>query len=47
WKPEVSQADEYRGLAKAIDENEMFVIPKPMEIEVLEELLMDFGLMAN
>jgi nitrogenase iron protein NifH len=46
WKPEVNQADEYRGLAKAIDENEMFVIPSPLEIEDLEKLLMDFGLMA-
>jgi nitrogenase iron protein NifH len=45
WKPEVPQADVYRGLAKAIDENEDFVIPTPMEIEVLEELLMDYGLM--
>lgn len=45
WNPEVSQADEYRGLAKAIDQNEDFVVPTPMEIEVLEQLLMDFGLM--
>ncbi len=45
WKPEVSQADVYRGLAKAIDENKDFVIPTPMEIEVLEELLMEYGLM--
>ncbi len=45
WKPEVAQADVYRGLAKAIDENEMFVVPTPMEIEVLEELLMEYGLM--
>ena len=36
WKPEVSQADAYRGLAKAIDENETFVIPTPLEIEELE-----------
>jgi len=45
WKPEVDQANVYRGLAKAIDENEDFVIPTPMEIEVLEELLMEYGLM--
>jgi nitrogenase iron protein NifH len=45
WNPEVPQADIYRQLAKAIDENDMFVIPKPMEIEVLEKLLMDYGLM--
>ena len=45
WKPEVSQADAYRGLAKAIDENEKFVIPTPLEIEELESLLMAYGLM--
>ncbi len=45
WKPEVPQADAYRGLAKAIDENEIFVIPTPLEIEELEELLMAYGLM--
>ncbi len=45
WDPEVSQAQVYRDLARAIDENEDFVIPTPMEIEVLEELLMEYGLM--
>jgi len=45
WNPEAKQADEYRGLAKAIDENKMFVIPTPLEIEELEKLLMDYGLM--
>ncbi|MBU1545161.1 MAG: nitrogenase iron protein [Proteobacteria bacterium] len=45
WKPDAKQADEYRGLAKSIDENTMFVIPKPLEIEELEKLLMDYGLM--
>jgi len=45
WDPEVPQADAYRGLATAIDENEMFVIPTPLEIEELEQLLLDFGLL--
>ena len=45
WNAEAEQADEYRALAKAIDENERFVIPTPMEMEELETLLMDFGLM--
>ena len=45
WNPEAEQADEYRALAKAIDGNRNFVIPTPMEIEELETLLMDFGLM--
>lgn len=40
-----AQADEYRALAKAIDENEMFVVPKPLDIEELEKLLIDFGIL--
>jgi nitrogenase iron protein NifH len=40
-----TQADEYRNLAAAIDGNEMFVVPKPMAQDRLEEILMDHGLM--
>src|SRR5512138_3351595 len=32
WNPQCHQADEYRGLARAIDGNQMFVIPKPLAI---------------
>ena len=39
------QADEYRELAKHIDENDKFVIPKPMSQERLEEILIEYGLM--
>ena len=46
WNPEAPQAQHYRNLAEAIDGNEMFVKPKPLEIEQLEQLLLDFGLMA-
>jgi len=46
WNPEVPQADEYRTLAKNIDENELFVVPKPLQIPELESLLLDFGLLA-
>lgn len=45
WKPEAPQADHYRNLARAIDQNKMFVVPKPLEIEELEQLLMDYGLL--
>jgi len=45
WDGSVTQANEYRGLAKAIDENEMFVVPTPLEIEDLEQLLLDYGIM--
>ena len=44
FDPAHQQADEYRALAKKIDDNEMFVIPKPLEIEELEKLLIDFGI---
>jgi nitrogenase iron protein NifH len=39
------QADEYRMLAKKIDGNKMFIIPKPLEIEELEELLITHGIL--
>lgn len=37
------QADEYRALAKAIDDNKMLVVPKPMSQDRLEQILMDYG----
>ncbi len=39
------QADEYRALAKKIDENKMFVVPKPLSQDRLEALLMEHGIM--
>jgi nitrogenase iron protein NifH len=45
WNPEVTQADAYRNLARAIDGNQNFVIPKPLAIEELEQLLLEYGLM--
>jgi nitrogenase iron protein NifH len=39
-----SQADEYRTLAKKIEGNEMHVIPKPLNTDELEKLLIDYGL---
>ena len=44
WNPTCPQADEYRALARAIDGNDMFIIPTPLKISELEELLMEFGL---
>jgi nitrogenase iron protein NifH len=38
------QADEYRTLARAIDGNDMFVVPKPMSTDELEALLMEYGI---
>jgi nitrogenase iron protein NifH len=43
FEPTHQQADEYRMLAKKINENKMFVIPTPLEIEELEALLIEYG----
>jgi len=45
FNPEERQADEYRELAKKIEENQLFVIPKPMTQDRLEEILIEYGLM--
>jgi nitrogenase iron protein NifH len=46
WNPQARQADEYRQLARAIDANDTFVIPKPLAIDHLERLLIDYGMAA-
>jgi nitrogenase iron protein NifH len=45
FSPDVPQADEYRQLARKIDGNDMFIIPKPMSIDRLEAILMEHGIM--
>ena len=45
YDPKAKQADEYRQLAKKINDNTNFVIPTPIEMEELEDLLMEFGIM--
>ncbi len=45
YAPTEGQAKEYRGLAEAIDNNKMFVIPKPMVQDRLEELMMEHGIL--
>ncbi len=44
YDPAHSQADEYRTLARKIEENEMFVVPKPMHTDELEKLLIEHGI---
>ena len=46
FDPTHTQADEYRTLAKKIDANDMKVIPTPLQIEELEQLLIDYGIAA-
>jgi len=45
FDPACNQADEYRMLSRKIDGNDMFVIPKPLKQDRLEEILMEHGLM--
>jgi nitrogenase iron protein NifH len=47
YSPQHKQADEYRQLAKKISENKMLVIPKPLQMEELEELLMEYGIIQD
>lgn len=47
YAPDSAQAEEYRRLAKAIDENTSFSIPRPMSQERLEEILLEYGLMDS
>ncbi len=47
YDPKAKQADEYRTLAQKIIDNEMMVIPTPITMDALEDLLMDFGLMEE
>lgn len=44
FSPTEPQADEYRTLAKKVDTNEMLVVPRPMNIEELEAILMEHGI---
>jgi len=45
YDPKAKQADEYRTLAKKMVENKKFVIPTPITMDELEELLMEFGIL--
>ncbi|CUH96902.1 Nitrogenase iron protein [Propionispora sp. 2/2-37] len=46
YDPKEDQADEYRKLAMAINQNKMFVVPKPMTQDRLEELMMSYGILG-
>jgi nitrogenase iron protein NifH len=45
YSPEHKQAEEYRMLAQKISDNKMLVIPNPLTMDELEDLLMEFGIM--
>ncbi len=46
YNPAHTQAAEYRELAQKIVDNKMLVVPKPLTMDDLEDLLMEFGVMA-
>jgi nitrogenase iron protein NifH len=45
YKPDSTQAEEYRSLAQSIETNDQFVIPTPISQEALENLLLEYGMM--
>jgi nitrogenase iron protein NifH len=45
YDPTAKQADEYRALAQKVNDNKNLVIPTPITMDELEELLMEFGIM--
>ena len=45
YSPDEPQADEYRKLARAVENNDMFVVPKPMVQDRLEQLMMEYGIL--
>ena len=48
YKPDCRQADEYRQLARKIDENAgNGVIPTPVSMDELEDMLMEFGILKS
>jgi nitrogenase iron protein NifH len=47
YDPTHKQADEYRALAKKVVENKKLVIPTPITMDELEDLLMEFGVLEE
>jgi nitrogenase iron protein NifH len=47
YSPSHKQANEYRALAQKIAENKLLVVPKPLQMEELEDLLMQYGIIAD
>jgi nitrogenase iron protein NifH len=44
YKPDAPQSEVYRSLAQNIDNNTNFVIPKPLSMDELEALMMEYGM---
>ncbi|MNC32725.1 Nitrogenase iron protein [compost metagenome] len=47
YNPNHAQANEYKSLAEKILYNDMMTIPTPIEMDELEQLLIDFGVVED
>jgi nitrogenase iron protein NifH len=47
YNPKAKQADEYRALAQKVINNKKFVIPTPLSMDELEEVMMKFGILEE
>jgi nitrogenase iron protein NifH len=47
YNPSSKQAGEYRTLAQEVNDNKKLVIPTPITMDELEELMMEFGLLEE
>jgi nitrogenase iron protein NifH len=47
YAPDSDQGNEYRTLAKKIVENTKLTIPTPLEMDELEALLVEFGILDD
>lgn len=47
YSPQHKQAAEYLALAQKIADNKMLVVPKPLQMEELEDLLMEYGIITD
>lgn len=47
FDPTCKQAEVYRSLAKKIIENRNFVIPKPIVMQELENMMVEFGIVEK
>jgi nitrogenase iron protein NifH len=47
YAPDSGQANEYRTLADKIINNQFFAVPTPIEMDELEDLLIEFGILES
>jgi nitrogenase iron protein NifH len=47
YNPKAKQADEYRALAQKVIDNDLFIIPTPLTMDALEDVMMSFGILEE